>query len=222
MKKWIMVVAVVLAFTQLRAYSETEPACPGTCTPVCPPIYAPILNTETVVVSDPTMGLLSNTVWGQCNVNSCCGSGQTCVLQFGQRSVLVGIWVGSSAISIAPNLPQGFGLGSGNLVTLNGSTTKTIGGQTIHACTLDACEQSSYKVGPGYTRVTKTQEVYKVCTKKNAAGSCQFLQAINCELYIYQAEVFAKYLSPEVLVEGTCGIPWSGCAQCVNPASPTC
>lgn len=202
--------------------SAQEPACPGlTCLPQCAPLLVPMPGTDVVTQSGPTMGLLFPSVWAECGNNNCCGTVSTCTLTIGVKNVAAGIWTESYGISIANQLPSGFGMDANGTLTYEGSASVTIEGQTVSTCSLGRCQTSTQKVGPGYTSVSKTQTVKKYCLRK-VLFSCGLFQAEQCGTFQFQAQSSVRYLSPQVYLTGTCGLPWSGCPQCVNPSQPTC
>lgn len=204
------------------ASADTEPPCPGLlCLPACDAKYIPLPGTEIISVSEPNFGLIGTTIWSQCNNSNCCGTSSTCTLSIGVKTVNAGVWSAQYGIEVQDLLPPGFSIGVSSLLKFEGSESVTIDAQTAVTCSLGRCQTTDQRVGPGYTTAVKKQTIQKVCIRK-VLFSCGLFSGEVCGTYEFQASSSAKFLSPQVLVKGTCGKPYAGCASCIDPLHPSC
>lgn len=163
-------------------------------------------------------------VWASCEgFNNCCSPQTECQLAMTSKTVYVGSWSVEQGISFGIQLPTGYAQAGSYRITLNGEETLEVEGGVKATCSLGRCQTSSLCVGPTYTIVSRRVPCLKRCYNSNAWPLCGDQYLYDCSgLLQYNKYSGAMYISSQCAVQGTCGLEYTGCPQCVDPSNPNC
>lgn len=206
-------------------FSE-EPDCEGFLCGTCGATNTELVETEEIQETGPTLGLFWKVVWASCPAEgNCCGQ-SSCTLSWTTTNVGAGTYFFEQGANLGFPLPDGYTLGANYTLKYQGSTSRTVQAGTESACQLLNCRRSTQELGPGYTRITRTVDVRKICHKPTYGDggllTCDVKD--DCPALLWERTSTIKYLSHESFITGVCGLPVSpsGCPECADPQHPEC